>query len=746
MRRFSFRTATVVLSTLVATIFLSAYSASQEASAPGPKRKDAKAKFQPKQVTFATKVTPATAKPGDVVTYTVDVTIAKGWHIYAVVDKQPGSGPQGTEFDFFNPAGLTVAGDWAAAPAPIAKVEPAFDNQKFSSHSGKVSFSRKLKIPEDAKPGKKTLRSQIYFQTCDEKQCLPPARVTVPDAVLTITGKDSTLAPTPDDRRAALAVSLIASIPSSATAATPKKADGDLGKAIDGGLLAFLLYSALGGLVAVLMPCVWPMIPITVNFFVKQGEKKEGSTTGLAIAYCLSIIGIFTSLGLGVTLLKGGAGVSNLGNNPWMNLLMGIAFILLGMSLLGLFEIRLPSSFLNFSSQGEGKGGLLGVMFMALTLTLTSFTCTAPVVGGLLGQAAQGQRLYPLLGMLVFSSVLALPFFVMALMPGLMKKMPRSGDWMNSVKVVGGLIEIGAAFKFLNTAEISFGTSPADAYFNAAFVVTAWVVVAAVCGVYLLGLFRTTHDHEAVQVGPTRMLIGMAFVGVALMLAPALFGNRPRNKVFDAIVGILPPDADSLDSHDKIVNDVSTRIAGLLPAAGSGSAAPSAAVADRATIFGPVAATSKDPKEAVLQEKKFHGVVWGLSYEAAIAEAKAKNKLVFIDFTGLNCTNCRTVERTIMPRPEVVAELKKFVTVALYNDFVDIASITREQREDLANQNKERQDELANTIATPTYVALSPDGKVLGKVEYSLTDADFLLKFLREMQAKHAAGEKVVAK
>ena len=180
-------------------------------------------------------------------------------------------------------------------------------------------------------------------------------------------------------------------------------------------------------------------------------------------------------------------------------------------------------------------------MFMALTLTITSFTCTFPVVGGLIVMASKGQFFYPIIGLATFSAVLALPFFLLALSPGLLSKMPKSGDWMNAVKIVGGLVEIGAAFKFINTAEIGFGAIPEDAWFDAPVVLSIWVVLAAVCGLYLLGLFRTDHDHEEVRVGPGRILTGAFFLGIALFLAPALFGRPPREPDLVHLVGLLPP-------------------------------------------------------------------------------------------------------------------------------------------------------------------------------------------------------------
>ena len=413
-----------------------------------------------------------------------------------------------------------------------------------SYHEGEVTWTRTLEVPAKAKSGKVTVKSQVYFQICDPKSCRPPVYVTVPAASVTVL-PTSGLAP---HVRAALAGSLLAAATVPPAFATPRPRAGGIG--------TLLVTSALGGLFALLMPCVWPMIPITVNFFVKQGEANPGSTTRLALAYCLAIVGIFTGIGLAVTALLGASGANQLGTNRWVNLAFGLAFIAMGLSLLGLFELRLPSSIMNASAKNEGKGGVVGVMFMATTLTITSFTCTAPVVGTLLVQTSQGEFFYPALGLMTFSAVLALPFLVLALMPGLLRKMPRSGDWMNAVKVVGGLVEIALAFKFLNTAEIGFaGTS--EVWIDARFVLTAWVVTALACGVYLLGLFRTDHDHEAVQVGPIRMVSGVGFLGIALFLAPALFGTPPKGKFFGSIVGLLPNDiGDLADTRRDTVYDV----------------------------------------------------------------------------------------------------------------------------------------------------------------------------------------------
>ena len=352
------------------------------------------------------------------------------------------------------------------------------------------------------------------------------------------------------------------------------------------GLIPFLIASALGGLFALVMPCVWPMVPITVNFFVKQGQGKGGRTkaTGLAIIYCLSIIGIFTAVGVLFSFFFSASSLQTLANNPWLNLFVAGLFVAFGLSLLGLFELRLPNFLLNASAQGESRGGLIGVVFMALTLTITSFTCTFPVVGGLLVMAAGGDFFYPIVGLATFATVIALPFFLLALSPSLISKMPRSGDWMNAVKVVGGLVEIGAALKFVNTAELAWVT-PENAWFDAQVVLTSWIVLSAVCGIYLLGLFRTDHDHDEVKVGPGRLVFGALFLGLALYMAPALFGRPPASLVWDRlIVGILPPDS----------NELSAEISGRRQRRG----------VDRRRPLRPIKATSTDPAQAEREEKK----------------------------------------------------------------------------------------------------------------------------------------------
>ncbi len=479
-------------------------------------------------------------------------------------------------------------------------------------------------------------------------------------------------------------------------------------------MIPFLFASALGGLFALVMPCVWPMVPITVNFFIKQGQGTSGrkKATGLAFMYCLSIIGVFTAVGVLFSFFFSASSLQNLANNPWLNLFVAGLFVIFGLSLLGLFELRLPSFLLNASAHNEGRGGLVGVFFMALTLTITSFTCTFPVVGGLLVMAAGGNFFYPIVGLATFATVLAFPFLLLALSPGLISKMPRSGDWMNAVKVVGGLVEIGAALKFINTAELAC-VVPEDAWFDASVILTCWIALSVVCGLYLLGIFRTDHDHGDVKVGTGRIIFGAAFLGLAIYMAPALFGRPPKSLVWDRlIVGILPPDASEFSTP---------AFAAAGPETGG--------VASQA-----VKATSTDPAQAEKEEKKLHGVLWGMSFEQARELAASEKKPILIDFTGVNCSNCRLMESNVLPRPEVISLLKKFVTVQLYTDFVPISSITPDAREELAGANQVRLLKLAKEATNPFYVVLTAEGEVLGRMG-GYNDPPVFLDFL-----SHALG------
>jgi thiol:disulfide interchange protein len=690
------------------------------AQAPQPKEQDSKPFLRPKsaKLTFSTTIEPAQAKPGETVVLKVSGQVAAPWHIYKYARTQPDDGPKLTTFDLFDTGGLVPKGDWEPSRPPIKRKEAVFEKLEFLEfYEGDFAWSLPLEVPQDAQPGKKSVQVQIGFMVCTDKNCSPNLLWTLPAAELTIMPGSATAtasaAPAfivkPSDEASKPLASARIQEATVAVAQAPKPS-GDINSKLQEGIIPFLLACAAGGLFALAMPCVWPMIPVTVNFFVKQGQKKQGSTTGLAIAYCLSIILTFMAIGFLFSIFFGAASLSKLANNPWLNFGIAGLFLVFGLSLLGLFEIRLPNFLLNASSQGESKGGMVGVMFMALTLTITSFTCTFPVVGGLLVMAAGGSYVYPIIGLATFSGVLALPFFLLALSPGLLQKMPKSGDWMNTVKVVGGLIEIGAAFKFINTAECIF-VVPSEAWFNAYTVLTIWVVMALICGIYLLGLFRTDHDYQEVKVGPGRLIFGWAFLSLALFLAPALFGRPPENKIWFLVAGLLPADAVDLKAPIE---------------SGGGKSLAQAAV-------------SSDPKQAEREQTTVHGVAWGMSYEGALEKAKAEGKPVLIDFTGVNCPNCRVMEAEVFPRPEVIQTLSDFVTVQLYTDSVPIKSIPSTARKELADANLDRESRLFDEVTNPNYVVLDADGKILGKLGGKVPASEFV-GFLKEAISRFKEG------
>ncbi len=721
---------------------------------PEPAKPNTNPRFKPRQVRWFTAITPSQAKPGDLVRFDVRAEIDPGYHLYAYVEEQPQTeGPKYTEFDLYNNGGLDVVRNWTPDAPPISQKEPVFPSlDSVSFHEDQVTWSVYLQVPEGADAGDRTIQVQAGYMVCDDQTCSRPGQWALDPVQLAVLSDDANVVtqsvslpadplgnPIPAEGGGDETIAIADSSASRASTGVRNQAQ----EAIDAGFLPFLFTCALGGLATLLMPCVWPMIPITINFFVKQQQKAEEQRkafeeaqkqknvgqdeldayanaaekpkTGyspllLASIYSLSIMAIFTTFGLIAAAVFGERTAQLVANNPYVNIFIAVIFVLFGLSLLGVFEFRLPSFLLNASAKGEQAGGLISIIFMALTLTITSFTCTFPIVGGLLVIAAKGSFLYPIVGMLVFSGVLALPFFAFAMAPNMVKALPKGGDWMNTVKVVGGLIEIGAALKFINVAETAY-VDPSEAITDAQFTLSAWVMLTVVCGLYVLGMFRYKGDSDSVHIGPGRLLVGSFLMVLALYVSPALFGNPPESYLYKRlVVGLLPADAGELE-HSSFAGGG----AGLLERPEGRS----------------TEATSSDPAIATRQQDLFHGVLWDMSYEEGQEKAKAQSKPILLDFTGVNCANCRQMEQEVFSKAEVIDRFEQFVTVSLYTDRVPIASITQAEREALAEANFELELELTNDTTQPLYVAVTPDGEFLNaRGGYMPTD-DFL-EFLDE--------------
>jgi thiol:disulfide interchange protein DsbD len=329
-----------------------------------------------------------------------------------------------------------------------------------------------------------------------------------------------------------------------------------------------------------------------------------------------------------------------------------------------MFEIRVPSWLLTYTAGKESRGGFIGVLFMALTFTLTSFTCTFAFAGLLLAEAMKGDRLWPILGLLAFSAAFSLPFFFLALFPSMLQKLPKSGGWMNVVKVVMGLVEIGAAFKYFGVADQSWNGDAA--IFDFHLMISAWAVISIAAALYLMGLFRLSHDTPSDHIGVFRLVSAMSFMGLASYLAVGLFGaQKPQGMVWKYVEAYANPDFEG--------------------------------GADR---MGPYLVNGP-------QKLKF-----ALDFERAMNFAKSENKPVFLDFTGINCPNCRFMEKGPMSQPDIEEKLQKFVRIQLFTD--GIPKMTdRKEAHRLKEYNLKLQSEWYGDVSMPSYVVIPPDLSVL---------------------------------
>lgn len=459
-------------------------------------------------------------------------------------------------------------------------------------------------------------------------------------------------------------------------------------------LLAFVLAGIFWGAISLVTPCVFPMIPITVSFFLKQSEKEHHRPVTMALVYSGTIVIVLT---LAAAFLL--SVFRWLSVNPIMNYGLGFLFIYFALSLFGMYEIELPSGLARFTSAHEGQGGLVGTMFMALTFTIISFACVAPFLGGFGGTAAGVSRpvWHNLFGGLAFSVTFAAPFFFLALFPTLLRKMPKSGSWLNSVKVVMGFLELAAAIKFFRSAELVM-TGSEPWLFTFDFSLGIYVALAALCSLYLLNIFRLPHDTPEESLSVPRMLFAVIFLALALHLVPALFkdghgaNQRPHGTIYAWVDSFLLPDAKSAKEEPSSA-DLPTTLA--------------------------------QAREQLIKTKK--------------------PQRIFIDFTGLVCTNCRLNEENVFPKPNISELLHSYRVVKIYTDTMPAnyysgelrASFGRstDRQEADAAVNEAFQAKIFGTTQLPLYVVVEPreDGKVHvlgvypeGRINNVAAFADFL--------------------
>jgi thiol:disulfide interchange protein DsbD len=551
-------------------------------------------------------------RPGGVVAVDVTAQMADGWHVYSVAQVRP---PIATRITVPSGQPFTLATP-VVAPSPHKAFDQSFgiDTEFYVT---RASFALALKTAADAPAGPAAVRIQAYFQACNDRFCLPPKAVAV-EAPVEFAGSPLT-AEEAGAALSALAPAAISSPQGLSLAPRPGAALSPQGfspapQAGAGSLWSFLWLAMTFGALSLLTPCVFPMVPITVSYFTSHGSGSRRTAVGQAVTYVLGIILTFTALGMTMALLLGAASLNRFAANPWINILITGIFVAFALSLFGLFDIGLPPALVNrldALTRRQGGSRTLSTLLMGLTFTLTSFTCTAPFIGTLLVTAATGDWQWPLVGMLAFSTVFALPFFVLAIVPQWMALLPKSGGWLNSVKVLMAFLEIAAAMKFLSNVDLVWGWG----VFTHDVVLATWVAIFILMAAYVLGLFRFAHDAPVKHAGIARFGVAAACGATAFWLATGIAGTP-----LGELEAFLPPPPDAL-------------------------------------------------KTGVTSEAGLNRLAWIMNdYPQALSRARVEGKRVFIDFTGYTCTNCRWMEAKMFPRDDVRRELESFVLVRLYTD------------------------------------------------------------------------------
>jgi thiol:disulfide interchange protein len=545
-------------------------------------------------VAWTISVEPAAIAPGGAATVRIDATIDPGWHLYAP------SSPAGIPATFTLEPVAVAAITHLYQTAPKRAFDPTFNSQT-ETFEGSASFELTVKTRPDAPAGTTTLEIAARFQTCNDNTCVPGRWSGTVNLQVDPAAKASIIAVP----AGLIAVKL--SAPQDAPSQKPAQS-----------WTLFLLTAFGFGLASLFTPCCFPMVPITMSYFLNRQFGRRDAIRQ-AVVFCLGIIVLFSGLGLVITALLGPVGVVQLGASPWVNGFIAALFVVFSLSLLGAFEITIPSSVLTRLNQASGGGGFAGTLLMGLTYSLASFACVGPFVGTLLAASVSSGGLRPLVGMVTFSTGMALPFFFLALFPAVIKKMPRSGGWLARVKIVMGFVILAASLKYLSAVDQTLGL----AWLTRERFLAAWIVLFAMAGFYLLGLLRLegVKPDEPLRLG--RLAVGVGFLIFAVSLIPGMSGGK-------------------LGDLDAYVPTPTQTTAG-----------------NRA------------------------GPVWLKDqYQQALEQARREGKLVFLNFTGVACANCHWMEANMLPRPEIAAALERFVLVELFTDRTDAASEANEKLEE----------------------------------------------------------------
>jgi len=591
-------------------------------------------------------------------------TIEKGSHIYAMNIKE--GGPIPTSFRFDSIAGVS----FPDKTYEVTKPEEAFDEAfgfKIGSFSDRAEFRQKI----TSSAPKFTISGEVNFMACNNVTCSPPKDVEF--EIVISSGREA--------------------------GNTPPENTTDQEQTLTGtgnkGLIAFFLLAVLAGFAGILTPCVFPMIPMTVAFFSRGSENRRKSVLK-ALIFGISIILIYSSLGIIVSLTSAGAGFANTLSTHWIpNIIFFALFVTFAISFFGAFEIVLPNKWVSKADSRVDKGGILSSFFMGLTTVIVSFSCTGPIVGALLVEAASGDVLRPTIGMFGFGLAFALPFTLFALFPSVLSKMPRSGGWLNSIKVVLGFIMLAFSMKFLMTIDsvYSFKLISRDIY------LAVWIVLFTLLGLYLMGKIKFPHDSDLPSIGTFRLFLIITVFTFVVYLVTGLFGAPLKG-----LSSLLPSQGTSWFSNRQTVIETE----------------PSPGFA-----FGGLSTSSlcSEPKHDDIFDMP-PGLTGYFDYEQGLACAREKGKPVLIDFKGHACANCKIMEARVWSDPEVLKRLREnFVIIALYVDDRTqlpesewyVSSVDGKQKKTIGKQNEDLEISKFKTNALPLYVITDHNGNPLNK-------------------------------
>jgi thiol:disulfide interchange protein len=606
-------------------------------------------------------------------TIIADVQCAPHWH-FCPINMPAGSFGFPTKIVVQKNKDIELIGKFTE-PKPITKHDEAAD-EDVAYHEGRMQFKQKFKTLS-SKPFK--INISYEFQACDESHCLAPFSA---KAVCTAEGCEIVETTSSGDSLTAENTT-VTSVKNGKTKDKAKTSKSEIKKQekkkSSKSILTIFILSFLSGLAALLTPCVFPMIPMTVTFFTKRSKDvKTGKRN--AIIYGLSIIGIYVALGTIVTGIFGGDSLNAMSTAPSFNFIFFLILIVFAVSFMGAFEIRMPSSWVNKADAKADKGGLIGIFFMALVLALVSFSCTGPIVGSLLIEASRQGGLTPVIGMFGFSLALALPFTLFALFPSWLNSLPSSGGWLNTVKVVLGLLELALAFKFLSNADMSLQLH----FLERETFIAIWIGIFTVLALYLLGFVRFPHDDKMEKVSVGRGLFGTFVLAFVIYMLPGMWGAPLK------LINAFPPPSYYSESPTGF--------------GGSGNVSVSNEDKIEGTELGP------------------QGIQVFHDYDKALAYAEKVGKPLFVDFTGHNCVNCRRMEEGVWGEEGVIDHLRGDVVIAsLHVD--ERVELPKTEQKTVTVDGRQRkivtvgdkwsvmQMEEYNISAQPYYVMIGKEGK-----------------------------------